>query len=356
MRELAKIKTVTNIRPIEGKDFIVQVNIDGWNVITKKGEFKEGDLCVYVEIDSLMPERPEFEFLKNKKYIIKTMKMAGVRSEGIAFPLSVLPKRVRPSLGKDVTQILGITQYNKEADPKRSLSKEILALMMRHAWFRKLFKKLFAKKKVEAFFPKWIVKTDETRIQNVPKMLELPVQWTATEKLDGSSSTYALKKTASGFEFMVCSRNQLLYEEDNIWHKIAKEHDLNKQLKVMFEHYKASDSIVLQGEIIGPKVQGNKYALENHAFYVFNLVVDRVSRRFVDREFEAYGLKNVPFVYMGSLQGKTVDDILQQATFKSTLRSDALAEGLVFRSFGDNGEVSLSFKAVSPQFLIRNDE
>ena len=62
-RKLAHIETVHNIRPIPGADRIEQVNVLGWNVITKKGEFKEGDLCIYVEIDSKMPADDErFDF------------------------------------------------------------------------------------------------------------------------------------------------------------------------------------------------------------------------------------------------------------------------------------------------------
>ena len=90
MRKLAHIETVTNIRPIEGCDNIVQCNVLGWNVIVKKDEFKEGDKCVYIEIDSICPsDNPDFAFLENKHYKIKTMKLRGTTSQGICFPLSI---------------------------------------------------------------------------------------------------------------------------------------------------------------------------------------------------------------------------------------------------------------------------
>ena len=92
MRQLASIKEVKDIIPIEGKDRIELAIIDGWSVIIKKDEFKVGDKCIYVEIDSVMPDRPEFDFLRGKNFRIKTMKMAGVISQGICFPTTLLKK------------------------------------------------------------------------------------------------------------------------------------------------------------------------------------------------------------------------------------------------------------------------
>ena len=95
MRTLASIKTISDILPIDGKDRIVLAMVDGWSVIVKKDEFQIGDNCVYIEIDSVLPEKPEFEFLRSKNFRIKTMKMAGVISQGICFPMSILPPKVR---------------------------------------------------------------------------------------------------------------------------------------------------------------------------------------------------------------------------------------------------------------------
>lgn len=85
MRQLATIRTIGNFRPIEGKDRIEQASVDGWNLIIKKGEFIEGEQCVYIEIDSVFPEKPEFEFLRSKGFRIKTMKMSGVLSQVLLF-------------------------------------------------------------------------------------------------------------------------------------------------------------------------------------------------------------------------------------------------------------------------------
>jgi RNA ligase (TIGR02306 family) len=115
MRKLASIKTISSIMPIEGKDRIVLAMVDGWSVIVKKDEFQVGDKCVYCEIDSVMPETEQFEFLRSKKFRIKTMRMSGVVSQGICFPMSILPDGSY-EIEQDVTEILGIKQYEDTMD------------------------------------------------------------------------------------------------------------------------------------------------------------------------------------------------------------------------------------------------
>ena len=361
MRKLATVRQVSNIRPIEGKDLIVQVNIDGWNVIVKKDEFQEGDLCVYVEIDSQLPAKPEFEFLAKKNYIIKTMKMAGVRSEGIVFPLSILPKPKKAKLGDDVTKALGIKQYNKEEEVETTFIEKIVdaidTRLRKFAWYRKLTIKSKRTLKKASSFPYWIRKTDEERIQNKKYVLDSDAMWIATEKLDGSSATFGYRKTKEGEEYVVCSRNRLI-TEDSVWTTISKQYEMEKKLKFLFEWLHAKESIVVQGEIIAPNIQGNKYKVENPYFYAFNLIIDGVSIDILSAMdyFEQLRLETVPYLHNISLQGKTVDGILDLATFQSEINPDTLAEGLVFRTFDREGKLVDSFKAVSPRFLILHKE
>ena len=119
MRKLATIREITEIQPIEGRDRIVLATVDGWHVIVTKEDFNVGTKCVYCEIDSVLPEKPEFEFLRSKKFRIRTMKMAGVISQGICFPLSILPVKKDGSeyeIGEDVTDIIGVKQYEETMD------------------------------------------------------------------------------------------------------------------------------------------------------------------------------------------------------------------------------------------------
>ena len=105
MRHLASIQKILNINPIEGADKIEQARVKGWNLVVGKGEFKENDLCVFFEIDSILPDKPEFDFMKNKKFRVKTIRLKGVISQGLALPLSILPEGNYKE-DDDVTEIL----------------------------------------------------------------------------------------------------------------------------------------------------------------------------------------------------------------------------------------------------------
>src|SRR5258708_37939295 len=109
MRKLASIQLIRSLEVIEGADAIEKATVLGWQLVVKKGEFKVGDLCVYCEIDCLMPDRPEFEFLRPRGMRIKTIRLRGQVSQGICFPLSILPAGSEEE-DTDCTDILGITK------------------------------------------------------------------------------------------------------------------------------------------------------------------------------------------------------------------------------------------------------
>jgi tRNA-binding EMAP/Myf-like protein len=138
MRNLASIQKILNITPILNSDNLELLTVLGWHVVVQKEEFNVGDLCVYCEIDSLLPERPEFEFLRKVGFRIKTARIRGVLSQGICFPLSILPEGIEVKEEMDVTEVLGVVKY-EPAEPA-CLSGD-------------------AKGK----FPPFIVKSDETR-------------------------------------------------------------------------------------------------------------------------------------------------------------------------------------------------
>ena len=120
MRKLASIQTIKYVKPIPDADSIETVGILGWECVSKKGEFQTDDKCVYFEIDSLLPEIPEFEFLRKgcwnetfKKFRLKTIKLRKQLSQGLALPLSVFPNLAKLNVGDDVTELLGIEKYEK---------------------------------------------------------------------------------------------------------------------------------------------------------------------------------------------------------------------------------------------------
>ena len=359
MRKLASIKEVSNLIPIEGRDRIELAIIDGWQVIVKKGEFSRGDKCVYIEIDSVLPEKPEFEFLRSKDFRIRTMKMAGVISQGICFPLSILPEG-EYELEQDVSDIIGVKQYEKTIDdaPTETPYKpsKYPKWLMRWGWFRKLVSR--SNKKASRAFPDFISKTDETRLQNMPWILKNKSPMVCTEKIDGQSGTFALvcHKGLFGrkYEYIVCSRNRRLYERDDssYWAVSAKYH-IELSLTALMGRCGDPSWVAIQGECISPKVQGNKYKVTEPDFYVFNVITPqgRLGTLEAYKLAKAVGLKFVPIVNANYVLPDTVNEVLDYATGQSAI-GDTLREGLVIRS----QDGTTSFKAVSPQFLITYNE
>ena len=361
MRKLASIQQVRSIHPIEGKDRIVLAEVLGWTVIVQKDEYKPGDKCIYVEVDSVLPEKPEFEFLRKKDFRIKTMKMAGVLSQGICFPLSLLPQGDY-EVGDDVTDILGVTKYDEYADEVRQDSKQpkspLRQFMFRHRITRPLAKLIWTPTRRERDgFPDFVSKTDETRIQNIPHILEnKEIKWVGREKIDGQSGTFFLRRIRNPlpflpdrFEFGVCSRNRRLMADDNssFW-QVARKYNLRSVLREMIGD---SDWVCIQGEVIGPKIQSNKYHVSETDLYCFNLIYPgrKVPCHTAEIAVGLHGLKWVPLVVKDYTLPDTVSELLDFATGQSALYPD-LREGIVFRNY----ETGQSFKAVSNDFLLKH--
>jgi len=360
-RKLAHIEKIEWIKPIEGKDRIVLAGILGWTVIVQKSEYKEGDKCIFCEIDSVFPEKPEFEFLRSKKFRIKTMKMSGVLSQGICFPLSILPDG-NYEIGDDVTELMGITQYEPTMDKEENDSgentetkKRYPAFLMRWSWFRKL---VLPKKQAKGF-PNFISKTDETRIQNAPFYLDLDCEWVPTEKVDGQSGSFTLQRVKGrhfwnkdAYDFAVCSRNLRKWKKDtsSFW-SVAEKYNIEDVLHKLIGD---NEWVAIQGECVAPNVQGNKYKVTEPDLYVFNLIYPsgRVGSVEAKKIVGEYGLKFVPIIDESvNIKGMSVAEVLDYATGKSQLY-DTLREGIVFRSL----DGKQSFKAVSPEFLIKHNE
>ncbi len=360
-RKLAHIEKIEWIKPIEGKDRIVLAGILGWTVIVQKDQFKEGDKCIFCEIDSVFPEKPEFEFLRSKKFRIKTMKMSGCLSQGICFPLSMLPDG-NYEIGDDVTELMSITQYKptmdkeeKDGNENTEPKKRYPAFLMRMLWFRKL---VLSKKQAKGF-PSFINKTDETRIQNAPFYLDLDCRWVATEKVDGQSGSFTLQRVKGKhfwnkdtYDFAVCSRNLRKWKKDSssFW-SVAEKYNIEDVLHKLIGD---NEWVAIQGECVAPNVQGNKYKVTESDLYVFNLIYPngRVGSVEAKKIVGEYGLKFVPIINKSvNIKGMSVAEVLDYATGKSQLH-DTLREGIVFRSL----DGKQSFKAVSPEFLIKHNE
>lgn len=383
-RALAHVEKIEWVRPIEGADNIELIGVLGWVCIAKKGEFNVGDMAVYIEIDSKCPETDErFVFLANKKFKVKTMKLGKFKviSQGLALPLSLFPELQDRNIGDDVTEVLKIT-YASEEDAARKTNKidpnakyksmakrrpklfanPIVRRIMRYSIGRKIMFMLFGRKKDNPKkFPDWIVKTDETRIENAPFYLQSTEKWIKTEKCDGTSCTFAvdrLKKGKNKFDFIVCSRNvrqadreQACYHESNIYWELADKYDIEKIL-TQFAIENNYNRVVLQGEGVG-LVQGNPYKFTENKLFVFNLIIDGTRLGTVEMaDFcKAHGLTSVPIIDTAYELPKTMEEMKLEADGYSELNPKVKREGFVYRS--QNGQQS--FKNVSREYLLKHN-
>jgi len=337
-RKLASIRKISDIQPIEGADMIELVIVDGWKVVVAKNVgYKVGDLVIYCEIDSFLPIREEFEFLRKSSYKkmadgtegfrLRTIKLRGQVSQGLILPISVLNPTdtniyVEPFEGLDVTEMLEIVKYEPP------IPAELAG-------------------KVKGLFPSFLRKTDEERIQNLTSEYEgwknSDKRFYVTEKLDGSSATFYFKDGIFG----VCSRNlELLETEGNTFWKVARELKLEEWLGTHETNYS------IQGELIGEGIQGNPYKIKGQTVRFFNAFNIDTQEYLGLGEFDSLissmGLNSVPILDTEFTLPDTIDELLKYADSKSVLNSDFDREGVVIRSV----DRKISFKVISNKFLL----
>lgn len=356
-RKLASIRRISDIQEIPGADLIELALVDGWKVVVAKDVgHKVGNLVVYCEIDSFLPIKEEFEFLRKSSYKkmgdqegfrLRTVKLRGQVSQGLILPISVFgaygyrmsedllnenpalePHKsvISPSemielvVGNDVTEVLGIVKYEPP------IPAELAG-------------------KVKGLFPSFIRKTDEERIQNLASEYEEMKKHTyyETEKLDGSSATFFYNNG----EFGVCSRNlELLETEGNTFWKVARELDLENKLK------EYGFNLSIQGELIGEGIQGNPYKIKGQTVRFFNLFdIDLQvyhSLSVFKETMNVLGLETVPVLNTHFKLPDTIDELLVMADGKSELNPNFDREGIVVRSL----DRTISFKVISNKFLL----
>jgi len=371
MRKLVTVRTISKLIPINGADRIEVAEIDGWQCIVKKGEFAVGDKGLYFEIDSFLPgDDARYSFLgstKQKSYDgkkgwrIRTMRMRGTISQGLLLPLEMFPE-------------LDLTADNL-AEALRVVKYDVADVIQRPAGKQG--------KAVGKKFPSFIPKTDQTRIQNVMYYFNSlkDEEFEETLKLDGSSCTiFRTERPPTRWEKVkaffgissdlthngVCSRNLELkpydnfiitfmnngiksqYSQADFW-KVAEKYEVFKKLPVGF---------AIQGELIGPKIQGNHEKVDELKFYVFDIFDIGQCHYLLPGErasFMAEHLKGVPHTPVLQRDVKIfqqVKDIeaFQQRVNGKSMNKDVVSEGRVYKSCSQRG---LSFKVINNEFLLR---
>ena len=400
-RELVYVVRIDEIKPIEGKDRVECAVVGGWTVMVRKGQFKPGDLGIYFEIDSKVPEKEPFMFLEGKHFKIKTQKYKTPSgyfwSQGLLMSAEDFGWKLHNDtifmgdslndyvIEKDfLTEKLGVTYADADDNKRKAKSADKYKLMaqrrpdifkkkwaqwmMRRNWGKKVMFFFFGKKKdKKSQWPSWVKKTDEERVQNMPWILQDKSEWFATEKIDGTSTTFTMKSYGRKREFYTCSRNVVFdkpdkncYYETNVYTEMCEKYNMEHVLDCLMTFFENANHrnvefVTIQGETYGEGIQKRDYGLKGHDFMAFNLIVgfkDGEVKRFNPSVMTIiltdYGVPCVPIVNEYFILPDTVDELLAIATDKSAI-DGGMREGLVFRS----SDGVRSFKAVSNEFLMK---
>jgi hypothetical protein len=387
VRQLVTVREISEIIPIDGADKIELVKVDGWQCVAKKGEFQPKNLCLYFEIDSILPEREVFAFMAPRKYRVKTIKCMKQISQGLAMPLMTLvdfginPDSV--SLGDDLTDALGVTKHDPEAQKEKEFTERY---QKPKPWYYNIviripFLRNFFKKKSGSFPTHICSKTDETRFQNLSPSLKqefLKGVFEITEKIDGTSTTFIYRKQPWSFlnyffgdDFTVCSRNNtMVHEDDSWWWSVAKKYDIKKKMEILYPFLcQSGEYMVWQGETISPRIQANRYKVDDYHFFLFNLMVTNgtKTRKYNWKEIETFlkayqiDVDQVPFLgtfnTIGNMTIGAFDELFSSRPWdKKSRLHDTIAEGVVVRKINQNQNGLVSFKYVYPEYSLKNEE
>lgn len=393
-RELAYVVKVDDIRPIAGRDRVECAVVGGWTIMVRKDQFKPGDLGIYFEIDSQVPEKEPFMFLEAKHFKIKTQKYKtpdgqfwsqGLLMHAEDFGWEMLDDSIADDeknlhFGEGdtrfLTEKLGVTYAVAEDNSRKANSVDKYKKMAQrngklfaHQPFRWLMRRDWGKKLLFVFFgkprdkktgwPEWVKKTDEERVQNMPWILQNKDPWIATEKIDGTSTTFTMKRGKHNkFDFYVCSRNVVFdkpdktcFYESNVYIEMAEKYHIEDTLREILLNRPDLDWVTLQGETYGAGIQKRDYSLKGHDFMGFNFITSAGGRwNSVDASklMFQYGIPWVPIIDENFILPDTVEELLAIATDASVV-DGGMREGLVFRS----QDGAQSFKAVSNEFLMK---
>ena len=345
-RKLASIQRIWKIEPIEGADRIELAYVLGWQCVVNKGQFQPMDLAVYFEIDSFLPIRPEYEFMRASSYKntdimgegfrLKTQKFRGQVSQGLLLPVSQFPEIPADSaLGTDVTEILNVRKWAIE---ERATSGGT----------------------VIGALPRSIPHTDETRIQAEPELIKefAGLEYYISTKMDGSSHSISIDEDG-----IHVTGHNYEYKDDGIsdFYKLVNERSYKDKLKA-FAEKEGLDTLTVQGEFCAPGIQQNRLKLKKPEWYVFTIMENgkRVGlNRMLDicKELE---LTTVPVEEVGNdLPSKypTIDALLERSD--GSYPNGGKKEGIVIRPtepvFSNLIGAELSMKVVNNKYLLKND-
>ena len=347
MRKLASVQRVWKVEPIEGADRIELAHVLGWQCVVNKGDFQEGDLGIYFEIDSFLPIRPEFEFLRSSSYkktdimgegfLLKTKKFKGQISQGLLLPLSTFfwaPDDVK--VGADLSGGIGVRKY--EIEERATTGGNVIGILSYD-----------------------VPHTDETRVQAEPGLIQefAGLRYYISTKMDGSSHSVSIDENG----FHVCGHNYEYKDDDSsAFYRFVKQIELREKMEALMDEFDLH-TLTLQGEFCAPGIQQNRLKLQKPAWYVFTVRVDgnRSSMMALETICTMLGVEHVPIEEVGvDLPSKypTVESLLERAD--GEYPNGGKKEGIVIRPtdpvYSDIIGTDLSMKVVNNKYLLKQKD
>ncbi|ASV44479.1 putative RNA ligase [Salicola phage SCTP-2] len=367
-RKLVSVRTIDDLNDIENADNIVVATVDGWNIVTKKGEFDIGDYCVMFEIDSFLPIDDErFEFLKKSSYKkmngkeglrLKTIKLRGVVSQGLALPINYFP------------EVMEYARHNGGIESVCSERHDLSELLSVEKYE---IPDMGTGARPAGDYPFFVPKTDEERLENLYNEYSEDYKdtwFTPTMKLDGSSTTLVYVNNDNLFydtvdvdsenndQWFVCSRNLALCPdtESFFW----KGWQYNSVMDNLVDWCRKNDhQLAVQGELMGPGIQGNKEQFNTYRVYVFRMF-DITNQTFLTLDetkqiCDQIGAETVPVFEPIQLftEYDNLEAIMKRADGKSINYKNR--EGLVYIN-DDDPNNRVSFKTISHKFLLKSED
>lgn len=342
----ASVQRIQKLKSAENSDNLLIAEVLGWEVVVKKDEFKDNDLCVYVEIDSIVPPKPEFDFLKDRHYRVRTIKLRGNLSQGLCLPISFLSSGKTYLEGDDVSEELGIIHYEKPCNDQ----------------------------KAKGYFPSFLRKTDEVMLQSklglLKELIRSGIDYYKSIKEDGSSGTYYFMNG----QFGMCSRNielktDELEQSSDIWTLACKRYKINEVLPKYCEIN--NRNLAVQGEVFGLGIRNNKMGENGVNFKVFDIwdidkgkYLDLHEMQNVCKELELntvniYEMIKNTYTYvdeeqLNDLAKRLLSEFIEEA---KTLKygNNKPAEGMVIRPvvfMKNKKHERISFKVLNNNYLL----
>jgi hypothetical protein len=367
----ANIIQVGDILPHPNADRLELTRVEGYQIVTGKGNFAPGDLAVYIQPDSVVPQTEPFKFIwqdhvgidgkvPEKRRRITVKRLRKEYSEGLLMPVSDLGFQIGQhgemqglafngkalEVGQDVADLIGVTHYVPEFDrentaadttamPKRRYPKTL------RGWFYWTLTKLglrWANRSlaIETSFTFPVYDVDS--LKNHKSWIQPGDLVHVTEKIHGSNARYVV---IDGVQYCG-SREQWKKDGPNVWWNAFR------QFPEIGEWCKANPGKVLYGEV-GPTQKGFRYGAEEGETFFFAFDVYEPSTGWSWPGNQGFA-PTVPVIAIGSFD----DGILKLADGKSLVPgANHIREGVVIRKLDDSGT---TLKVVSNAFLEKDSQ